>query len=145
MTRVRREARRSLRLAPTTRNVAMTPMPQSSPHYAVLVQNGRGELVTIPLVKDRMKFGRRPSDNDVCLADPDVGYQTEVARGHFEIRWDAASSAHVVVDYGQRYPIRISGVTLSNAQQTLKVGDVIEIGRFKITYIASDAQAPDSA
>jgi pSer/pThr/pTyr-binding forkhead associated (FHA) protein len=112
------------------------------PRYAVVVQNGRGEQVAIPLEKDKTKFGRYPvPSNDVCLAEP-VGYRTEVARYHFDIRWDAAASAHVAVDYGQKHPIRVNGVPLINAQRRLKVGDVIEIGRFKIAYIGGDNDGP---
>ena len=117
-------------------------MPPFRPQYAVVVQNGRGEQLVVPLVKDLTKFGRRPSDDDVCLADPEVGYQTQVARGHFDIRWDATASVHVVVDYGQRYPIRVNGEPLSNAQRTLKVGDVIEIYPFKVAYIGGEDDGP---
>jgi hypothetical protein len=80
------------------------------PQYAVIVQNGRGQQIAVPLEKDKTTFGRYPQPrNDVCLADPEVGHLTELARYHFAIRWEAAATAHVVVDYGQRYPIASTG------------------------------------
>ena len=95
------------------------------------MQRPNGERITISLGARKTVFGRYPQPHtNVCLADREMGPHTEVARYHFEIRWETHTSTHVVVDYGQRFPIRLNGEALRKAERTLKVGDLIEIGAF---------------
>jgi pSer/pThr/pTyr-binding forkhead associated (FHA) protein len=98
--------------------------------FAVVVEDGSGRRTTVGLDSQEKVFGRWPPPRtDVQLRD------NQVARSHFEVRWNPDASTHEINDYGQVYSPTVNGEILRGTCRLLQPGDVIAIGQHTIWYV----------
>lgn len=104
--------------------------------FAVVVTKDL-ERTLVPLTQEPKIFGRIAVYVDVCLRDE------RVAKELFKIRWNTHHLQHEIQVLGAYYPPSLNGHTLlPDDCHLLSVGDVLEIGSFKMEYI--EVSPPDT-
>ena len=104
--------------------------------FAVIITDGRGDRTVVPLDTEKKVFGRfLPPYTDVPLRDLSLGYQTKVAKRHFEIRWNPSAGCHEIYDLEPYYPTTLNGIALGKHPTPLQPGDIIEICVFRLEYV----------
>jgi hypothetical protein len=92
-----------------------------------LTDNGKRELVALD--EKPKTFGRIRVYVDVCL------FHERVAKKLFTVRWNPQQQRHEIQVLGATYPPSLNGAELESEEcRLLAVGDIIEIGPFKMEY-----------
>lgn len=97
-----------------------------------------GDTLDVIIPAGEIKIGRS-DHNDVVLPDPTVGSTHAVLRAH--------GDEYQIVDFGSRNGVFVDGQRI-NQSQTLKNGDVIQIGQCLLTFklpLPEAAQSHDGA